>query len=237
MLEWFQPTSRSAVQAGILIALLVIGFLTLKDWGFGWIRVWWLWLIVAIPPLPLFFALRAEKMAAGADWYARGKSWVDTYHLTSIRLVKAWGSPDLELEDADGRRVSISIADIQRNRELWDLVYNGIRHSVYKGRAAPNQMARDALQLQDVPVSQETVDADSAGRTTPPLSRTARRSHVALATVCVIAGVLALAIAALGLTNPEVRGTGSGLAGMAVLAVVGVALIWGFRRLMRRVER
>jgi len=36
---------------------------------------------------------------------------------------------------------------IQQNPELWNLVYNGIRHSVHRGGAETNRRALDRLQL------------------------------------------------------------------------------------------
>jgi hypothetical protein len=43
--------------------------------------------------------------------------------------------------------VSIKIINIQDNPDLWNLVYNGILHSVHHGGATANERARQRLHL------------------------------------------------------------------------------------------
>jgi len=128
--------------------ILLGGFLTLKDWGIDWMTHWTLWLtVMIISGLAALATWSSDDMEAGADWFSYGKTWVKTYELTEVKLSKAWGADDLEFKDAVGHEVSISILDIQNNPELWDLVYNGILHSMHYGGATANQRARDRLQL------------------------------------------------------------------------------------------
>jgi len=85
-------------------------------------------------------------MSAGADWYKYGRRYVKTYELTSVKVKGTPGSWALDLRDAEGRKVWTQLWRIQQNPRLWDLVYNGIRHSVCNG-AETNRRALDRLQL------------------------------------------------------------------------------------------
>ncbi|GAA2339774.1 hypothetical protein GCM10009854_15230 [Saccharopolyspora halophila] len=101
-------------------------------------------------PFLLFVWLynRGTRLSAGADWPCLGKkSFIKTYELTEVNATTGGAVRYLELEDARGNKLSVQLGDLQLNRELWDLVYNGILHSVYVRRAETNQMARDFLRL------------------------------------------------------------------------------------------
>jgi hypothetical protein len=147
-LEWIQKTWKTFRQASITCLVLLVAVLTLKDWGIGWVTVWWLWfLVIVLSGLAGLAIWSSDAMEAGASWFRHGKSWVKTYELTEIKLEKAWGADNLELRDAEDRVISIKITDIQDNPDLWNLVYNGILHSVIQGGATTNQRARERLHL------------------------------------------------------------------------------------------
>jgi hypothetical protein len=149
-LEWIPRSWRSLRHYFVLYVILLIGFLTLKNWGITWFGDWVLWLTVLIlSALGAAATWASDDMEAGADWFKYGKSWVKTYELTAIRLEKAWGSDRLELKDAHGRAVSIQILGIQTNPDLWNLVYNGILHSVHYGGAVANERAVARLRLDE----------------------------------------------------------------------------------------
>ncbi len=86
-------------------------------------------------------------MAAGADWCRYGKYWIKIYELTEVKMRQSYTGWYIELTDADGRKLEQFIPGIQANTELWDLVYNGILHSVIKGGAKIDQRSRDKLGL------------------------------------------------------------------------------------------
>lgn len=88
------------------------------------------------------------KCSAGADWYMVGQRFVDTYELTSVKVGRAVSevSRDLVMKDSSGRKVRTTLGSLQKNPLLWDLVYNGIRHSVRNG-ASTNRDARLYLEL------------------------------------------------------------------------------------------
>lgn len=150
VLEWYQATNDTGVKAGLFASFLVFAFLCLKDWGFDWVTTWGLWVFVIIPIPAFYFYVRSGGFSAGADWFATSKkTYVKLYELTKVTVtnsvgVQPWG---LELQDKHGGFAGVSLREVQQNRELWDLVYNGIAHSVLRGAATANEQALDKLQL------------------------------------------------------------------------------------------
>lgn len=109
ILESFHPTIASSYTSGFWISLAMLGLMTMQDFGFEWVHVWWLWLFVV--PWPFFFVLKRSRIriSAGANWLMYGKSGlVRTYELTKINLEGAGWEAVLEIEDArasgSGRR-------------------------------------------------------------------------------------------------------------------------------------
>ncbi|MBE9376396.1 hypothetical protein IQ251_18245 [Saccharopolyspora sp. HNM0983] len=148
MLEWFYPKSKNSAVSGLILSVIVVVFLMFKDGGVGWMAVWWMWLFIL--PWPFLFMLteRNVRVSAGADWVCGGKrSFVNTYELTEVTASVSGTARSIELKDRYGNAFSTQLNDIQRNRELWDLVYNGILHSVYLGGAETNKLAKDFLGL------------------------------------------------------------------------------------------
>lgn len=131
------------------MSVILIGFGTLRDWGIDWMSTWWLWLFVIWPPFVFYFIGRSVGISAGADWFAVKNGYVDTYELTEVKVVGTSGGLawDLELQDKSGNELSINLREIQTNRDLWDLVYNGIVYSVHRGSAKTNPHALDKLKL------------------------------------------------------------------------------------------
>lgn len=52
---------------GVVVALILVGYATWRDWGFGWMATWWLWLLIAPWPLLVAWGIGGQNMAAGAD--------------------------------------------------------------------------------------------------------------------------------------------------------------------------
>ncbi|MHA6802479.1 hypothetical protein [Salinifilum ghardaiensis] len=79
-LEWFYPKSKNSSISGAILSAIVIVFLTIKDTGFSWMAVWWLWLFIVPWPFVLVLTERNTGVSAGADWVCGGKrSFVKTY--------------------------------------------------------------------------------------------------------------------------------------------------------------
>jgi hypothetical protein len=148
-IEWITRTWKGAYQVTATYLVLLFGLFSLKYWGIGWTTDWVLWLVIAVLcGIGTLISGATIAQEAGADWFRYGKSsWVKTYELNEVKLDKAWGADRLELKDTDGREVSIKIINIQDNPDLWNLVYNGILHSVHYGGATANERARTRLHL------------------------------------------------------------------------------------------
>lgn len=148
ILEWFHPTRSGSIATGLIGSIVCFVFLVFKDGGLGWVTVWWLWLFVLPWPFVFWLIGRSVRMSAGADWFAyNNKVFVKTYELSEVKVSAGGTGRFLRMKDQSGRRAYIKLDDIQRNRELWDLVYNGIQHSVYVHGAETNKMAKDFLGL------------------------------------------------------------------------------------------
>jgi hypothetical protein len=81
------------------------------------------------------------------DWLRGRKQWVRTYELVKVRSYPSFSGGWIRLEDRDGRTLGLDHTTLQQDRRLWDLVYNGILHSVIAGGAETNGAAHLHLHL------------------------------------------------------------------------------------------
>ncbi|MGH3831930.1 MAG: hypothetical protein ACRDRS_16030, partial [Pseudonocardiaceae bacterium] len=147
-LEWRQDSTTWAIISGLLMAGIGISVYTVDEHGFGWVSIWWLWLPLIIFGLAVYWVTSKSWLAAGATWLQNGEVWVDVYELVTIDIKASGAKLNLRLTDSTGRTIgSLSLADTQRNQALWDLVYNGILHSVATGKADPPHNVHTILKL------------------------------------------------------------------------------------------
>lgn len=153
LLEWFHADRSSRMMTGLILSVLIVLVYVTKDWihghsGLSWVGIWWLWLI----PLPwpfVYLLVGNQQFSAGADWLATRRGFVKTYELVKVKIVITSGGFGrlLEVSDAYGRAIGGEISDLQQNPQLWDLVYNGLIHSVHVNGAETNKRARQYLLL------------------------------------------------------------------------------------------
>ncbi|WP_277370744.1 hypothetical protein [Rhodococcus rhodochrous] len=147
-LEWLQPTLRDQYGDAAMLAGLLAVFGTISAGGFSWVLEWWAWGLLAFFPWMMFRASGNHWAAVGAGWVQWRSSWVDTYQLTRIQFSADGYSRVLRLKDALGNEIhSFKISEIQRNPDLWDLVYNGILHSVASGNCDIDAKTRHILKI------------------------------------------------------------------------------------------
>ncbi len=147
VLEWLQPTVRDRYIGAFLIAAILVVYLTVINGDFRWIHWWIMWVIIPGSSLLLFFG-KGNHWTAAAPPGSNGTTAVDTYHLTRIRFSADGPSRVLRLKDAHGNKIqSFKISEIQRNPDLWDLVYNGILHSVASGNCDIDAKTRHILKI------------------------------------------------------------------------------------------
>ena len=127
--------------------------------------VWQMWAVAFVGAWLMADPLNRETISAGADWvqwYKRPKwyQWrkrephlVKTYRLTNIEGYAAGAVLYLRVVDEDGRGSDRIRSGLQPDRRIWDLVYNGILHSVAAG-AEINSLAIDMLRLEGSPALQ-----------------------------------------------------------------------------------
>lgn len=148
VLEWYKGSRRRSVGAALGgMAVVVVGIAIKQGGSWDWLSIWWVWPSIVLVGLLVGLSVRASSCAAGADWFAVGKNWVHTYELASVKIRTPANYRELRLEERSGKKLSVKLLTAQENQDLWDLVYNGILHSVVEGNAETNALARRALKL------------------------------------------------------------------------------------------
>ena len=147
-LAWYRPSRRKGIRAVVGTYILVVVLLfVVRGFTTDWFQIWWIWLVIALGAAPAYPIAMTENCAAGAEWVMVNKSWIRTYELTSIKAYTYSNSLNLHFTDVGGRKLQADIRRLQDDRRIWDLVYNGILHSVVKSGADTNQLARGTLNL------------------------------------------------------------------------------------------
>lgn len=153
VLEWDYADSRTYRWVFGVTAVLLMVFLSVKgaldssDWL--WYADWRMWLTVAILAGLMALTGRTMRISAGADWFMDRTAFIKTYELSSVTMGKSWDQGEVKFFDRHGNRLDVELGSLRLNGKLWDLVYNGIRHSVLNG-AEVNVMAVQRLQLYEV---------------------------------------------------------------------------------------
>ncbi|GDY33958.1 hypothetical protein [Gandjariella thermophila] len=150
VLAWYRASWYGTVRLGIvgfvilLVGAAVLGYI--KGYGLHVFSLWFTWLVMGLAAVGIAASTRKDWCAAGADWVMHQGAWVLTYELTEIKTRGISNTIYVYLTDKDGRKIDASIDILQSDRLVWDLLYNGMRHSVAKG-AALKGTARSALGL------------------------------------------------------------------------------------------
>ncbi|MHA6798921.1 hypothetical protein [Bounagaea algeriensis] len=148
MLEWYRHSQRNAILGGLLgFVFIVIGVTLLQGFNLTWMTIWWMWPLIGLFALGVYSSFRSVECAAGAEWLKVGKSWVRMYELTEIKARHRSHSIHLDFKDSTGRELMVKSDDIQEDRDIWDLVYNGILHSVIAGGAKTNGTVHSAFKV------------------------------------------------------------------------------------------
>ncbi|MEV0947127.1 hypothetical protein [Rhodococcus sp. NPDC049939] len=147
-LEWSQFEPKRRTQAAVALPALIAAFATVKEGGFGWVDHWFPWIWMVLMGAFMYWRTGQEWMAAGAVWVQDGPFWVNTYELVRIRFSVDGLNRVLRIEDSEGRKIhSFGLRDVQSNPQMWNLVYNGILHSVASGNCDISRKARKVLQI------------------------------------------------------------------------------------------
>lgn len=149
VLEHFRESRREGLRGAAFMFGVAALISTWKFGGFGWVSVWYAWAFVIAPfVLHVLYTSWTDVFSAGALWLQYKSRWVRTYELTEIKLKgRGWGWVYLQVEDRHLQRLWVPMNLLVQNRELWDLVYNGILHSAHTNRVRTNRGARTLLRL------------------------------------------------------------------------------------------
>lgn len=152
VLEWYRHSQRYAIGMGVA-AFVVIGILVGFRQGldYSWLGIWWMWVILAVAGLGMYGIFRQVDPAVGADWLKVGGTWVLLYELTDIKVRHRGMSMHLDLKDSGERKVQVRVDELQEDRDLWDLVYNGLLHSVLINGATTNHAVHSRLKVSELP--------------------------------------------------------------------------------------
>ena len=137
VLAWYRSSLRGALVTGLWGTGLVVLVVSARDrFQFHWVHFWEFWLVFLGIGFAIGLAqLRGRRCSAGAEWVSGRKSWVRTYQLVKVKNSRSPWGVHVRMWDSGGRDLRISLAALQQDRLLWDLVYNGILHSVIASNA------------------------------------------------------------------------------------------------------
>ncbi|GLZ56029.1 hypothetical protein [Actinomycetospora sp. NBRC 106378] len=124
----------------VALGAAILGFTALLD-----VRVlgfWWLWVVFAVVAALGARSVSRTYLAAGADYLQTRRTWVDVYALREITVGVGTGQHWITFLDDQDRRTTAPTNELHANPALWDLVYNGIRHSVAGGARVKGSGAR-----------------------------------------------------------------------------------------------
>lgn len=148
LLTWFKNSRREAllITAWVLPAF-PIGVTVLQGFSIEWMKYWQPWVVLPLIMLAIYSVQRTVECSVGAEWLQVGKTWVRLYELTKITAKHRSSAIHIDFEDSAGREVLVQADDLQNNREMWDLVYNGILHSVIGGGATTNSLLHSSFRV------------------------------------------------------------------------------------------
>lgn len=173
VLTWYRETPTDKIMMLVISLALVFGGASLISWfsgdgPFGWADWWVMWVFYGVLALLIAAPMSIETHSAGAYWFNKtttrlwlwtvGESTVSLYDLTKVDIDINIGEAPLRLESPTGA-LTIPFEEWQGTRLMWDLVYNGIVHSVANG-ARISDRAWKWLELDDIQGL-----AEAAGRT------------------------------------------------------------------------
>lgn len=135
-LAWESSNPREQVKIGAIgIAVLALGVCVLRGFDLGWMTSPLHWLAIIVVATVVGLRARKKPVAVGAEWLRVGRHWVQLYELADIHTTRWKSELYLLLTDRFGRRLSVNAEELRERPPMYDLVYNGMLHSVVTGRA------------------------------------------------------------------------------------------------------
>lgn len=147
-LSWFKSSRWDALLvAAWAIPVLPVLVTALQGFSIEWMKYWQPWVVIPVVMLIVYGVQRSVECAVGAEWLKVGKTWVRLYELAEIKAKHRSNAIHLDFKDRAGREVMVKSDDIQMDREMWDLIYNGILHSAIAGNAETNSLVHSSFKV------------------------------------------------------------------------------------------
>ena len=136
-LVWYQPSRHKQVTTGLTtFFVLVIGVTVIRGFDPSWMAYWLPWVVLIAFTLLMAWLVSTSACSVGADWLkVSRRRWVRLYDLAYIKTARHNTELYVEFKDHDGRYIDTKLEDLQQDRGMWDLIYNGILHSIIVGGA------------------------------------------------------------------------------------------------------
>lgn len=149
VLAWYRGNRRSQWNTALWgVVIMIVIFTIGTGFSLAWMQYWWMWLLVLLTVVLVAGARKRVQPSAGVEWFQQwGGGWVRTYELTKVTAMSWPTGIALTMTDRDGRRVNVTMFDLLEDPLIWDLVYNGIMHSVIAGGAQTNGALHAALNI------------------------------------------------------------------------------------------
>lgn len=146
-LEWCEESKHYPLQGAIFYLCLFAVCGTVIYRGFEWTSNWFLWVFITVICVTMYFDLKKDRVIAGARWVQQREEWVSTYELVRIRSTTVGLNRAMSIRDTHGNKLVLVLSTTQKNPPLWNLVYNGIAHSVAHGDCDISKAARRIIKV------------------------------------------------------------------------------------------
>lgn len=165
VLAWRHDTIIGQIRKYLVALLLCLAILAgislFSGDGISDLGYWQFWVLALVFAWPMSRPLDFETQAAGADWMSMGrrKRWYQRrargghfrmYDLVTVECSAVGVTQYIHLVDIDGATVYRPIDAMMMDRRIYDLLFNGIIHSVANG-AQTNRTAVELLKLDQTP--------------------------------------------------------------------------------------
>lgn len=145
--DWFQQVRVGAIG----FAVMTLGVCGLQGLDPTWMTFVLPWLVILVGSVLVGLRARKAPIAVGAEWLRVGRHWIRLYELTKIDTTRRKSELFLLLTDRDGRHFGANADELREHPPMYDLVYNGMLHSVVAGGAETDEYG-----VLDIPRPAET---------------------------------------------------------------------------------
>lgn len=146
-LEAYEEPLRMKIGLAVTLFVFALLVFVIPFRGFDWMSMWWPQVMIIGLPILQFRKSLGDRVLAGALWVQQRDKWALTYELVKIRSTTVGRYRAIKIVDCQDHEIILVLHDAQTNPRLWDLVYNGILHSVASGNCDISRAARRILKV------------------------------------------------------------------------------------------